>query len=718
MTFGIPHATAPLLTLAFGSLLLFLPQARLLFTRGSRSAFVLVAASFAALLSGAYVAFYLRGGPRIVDATTYYLEARALAEGHLAWPIPDPSASVTGRFLVRDTLGSGDHLAAIFPPGYPLLLAVGFWLGSPMIVGPALAFAVTYVTAFVADASIPDELRSDRETAVRLAVVLSVLCAALRYHTADTMSHGLAACLAGGAVGCALRLRRGYGIVAVPPPVGVGFALGLGACLGWLACTRPVSAMALVPVTLFVAMPGLAARSIAAGSAAASPFVALFFLHQRAATGRAWSSSQALYYATSDTPAGCFTYGFGDGIGCRYEHGDFVERYMSGGHGALEAIGTTARRLALHSMDALNAAPLGLLLVAAFVLAWRRPSDGSTPSARPFGPRVLTLAFASIVVAYAPFYFDGNVPGAGARFFADVLPLEHVLIAWGIARVAAPRALAARAAAWSSGVALVGFSFFAHADHEHLRDREGGRPMFEPSVLRDAGVTGGLVFVDTDHGFSLGHDPFARAAHGTVEVARYRGDAIDAFLWEARGRPPAWIYRYGVADGRVRIDPYVPTEQPGVEAESMWPAVEQNFAAALPGHAPEPCASAGRWLVIASDPSAAPGPARVRMALPSALSGRRIVPIVAAREGVRGSLAILAGGRAISSLPLSFGPLDKGEAPCREAPLIHIPEGHTELELRVTLEVETSGVPVSIALDALRLEASAAGGPGARRKIR
>ncbi len=32
------------------------------------------------------------------------------------------------------------------------------------------------------------------------------------------------------------------------------------------------------------------------------------------------------------------------------------------------------------------------------------------------------------VLAYAPFYFDGDYPGGGARFFADILPLEHVLV--------------------------------------------------------------------------------------------------------------------------------------------------------------------------------------------------------------------------------------------------------------------------------------------------
>ena len=80
MTFGLPSEPAPLIALALGVCLLALPRARLLLTRGSLDAFVLVCCAISAALSAAYVVIYLRGGPRIVDATSYYLEARALSE--------------------------------------------------------------------------------------------------------------------------------------------------------------------------------------------------------------------------------------------------------------------------------------------------------------------------------------------------------------------------------------------------------------------------------------------------------------------------------------------------------------------------------------------------------------------------------------------------------------------------------------------------------------
>ena len=40
------------------------------------------------------------------------------------------------------------------------------------------------------------------------------------------------------------------------------------------------------------------------------------------------------------------------------------------------------------------------------------------------------------VLAYVPFYFDGNYPGGGARLLADVLPAEHALFGLAVAVLA------------------------------------------------------------------------------------------------------------------------------------------------------------------------------------------------------------------------------------------------------------------------------------------
>ncbi|MBK6518142.1 MAG: hypothetical protein IPM79_30670 [Polyangiaceae bacterium] len=680
MTFGLPRELPPLISLAVGAALLAVPQLRARLSRGSLTSFVAVAAGLAALLSGAYVALYLRGGPRIIDATTYFLQGRAMSEGLLSWPDQEPSQSFVGRFLVRDTLGGGDHVAGIFPPGYPLLLALGFLLGAPMIVGPLLAIAATYATSFVTDAALPDELPAcERDATIRLAVALSVVCAALRYHTADTMSHGLAACLLATAVGAALRFgRRGA----------LGDAAMLGASLGFLACTRPVSALALVPIAAVAAAPRVGAAAAGVSLASASPFIALFVAHQRAATGALGASSQALYYAQSDHPAGCFGYGFGPSIGCRFEHGDFVDRYLPSGYGLVEAVGTTARRVSLHAGDALNAAPLGVVLAVALVLAARRSRE----------LRLTALAVPALVVAYAPFYFDGNVPGAGARFFADALPVEHALVAWLVVQRAAASKVR-HGGPLAVGLALVGFALFTHVDHEQLRDREGGRPMFEPALLEAASVRGGLVLVDTDHAFALGFDPRSRAQRDSVEIARLRGDALDTFLWEARGRPATFAYRFDVATGEASLSPYVPPPATQLEGEHLWPALEQAGAAVAPIHTADPCVSRGRVLAISAD-----GKGLSRLRLPAALAGQRLTPIVSIGAGDSATFTLKARGEVRASVQSGSASVERS---CVRLGPLSSRQTDTSLELAIEVTLDRAG-PRLIALDKLEIEGLAA----------
>src|SRR4051812_8840526 len=124
---------------------------RLVRPAARRGVFVAIAALCSAALSTGYIVAYLRGGPRIIDATSYWLEARALAHGSFAWPLASPETSVMGRFLVRAAGPDGAHAAVIFPPGYPLLLALGFLLRLPPAIGPLLAAGITLATWDLAD---------------------------------------------------------------------------------------------------------------------------------------------------------------------------------------------------------------------------------------------------------------------------------------------------------------------------------------------------------------------------------------------------------------------------------------------------------------------------------------------------------------------------------------------------------------------------------------
>jgi hypothetical protein len=493
--------------------------------RGRRRRFVFFAGFAAAFLSLGYIAVYLRGGPRIIDATTYFLQGRALAHGKLAWKILDPTAEFRGRFLL---FREPDRLAGIFPPGYPLLLAAGFLVGAPMVIGPLLAAALVALTYLLVRELLYDDpkLEPHASAIACLGVALSVVSAALRYHTADTMAHGAAAAGIASALLVALRARR-------MEKLGL-FGLA-GLAVGWVAATRMVSA---VPIGVIVL--ALAARGerrwvrVAVTLAGMLPGLLLLALADRAATGSVWTFAQRAYYAVSDGPPGCFRYGFGAGIGCLDEHGEFVRAHLPHGFGIVAALGTTLRRLRLHLLDVANFEPLALLVVVpAFIRARSRATIG-------------LVAVLGQIVVYAPFYFDGSYPGGGARLYADVLPVEHALVAIAVAQLWPHIPFARRALALLS---LVCFGFAVHAVHEHiaLAARDGGRPAYEPDAGRDAQITHGLVFFDTDAGFNLAYDPKAEPAHALL-AARQHTDDHDRLLYERLGRPPAYAYRIG-ADG-------------------------------------------------------------------------------------------------------------------------------------------------------------------------
>jgi hypothetical protein len=546
-TWGAPPDAVAWGAFAVGLSLVIWPTGRARFGEalcrvGSRW-FVGVAAGLAAALSVGYVAYYLGGAPRIIDATSYFLGARVFASGQLAFDPPGPLASFNGRFLHTTPDGA---LAPIFPPGYPLALAGPMVLGAPMLFGPLLAAALVALTYALARRLSRDEL------VARLAAVLSVLCAALRYHTADTMSHGWAAVLLCAALYLAgTRSRLNHETAghmdarAAAPALTWAIPLGAGLLVGWLFATRPLSG--LIAAFAVALQLGFRPRNLALAAAGSCVGVFGFVWHQWRLTGRLGHLVQHHYYNRADGPPGCVHLGFGADVGCRGEHGDFIARYMPDGYGLLEAIATTGRRLAMHASDAGNLELFFPLLIAALVLSWRQPAL-----------RNLTIVVLAQPLAYAVFYFDGNYPGGGARLLSDVLPLEHILLAWVLVRWRIER--------WAAPAMLIGFALHTSFDHRQLAERDGGAPMFDRSLVP---LDQRLVFVGTDHGFNLGFDP---AEADSLVVARYRGDAFDHALWQNQGRPPSGRYTFDFSGLRTAIvSDYRPEPSRQFQAASLWP---------------------------------------------------------------------------------------------------------------------------------------------------
>jgi len=529
-----------------------------------RRRFLGVAAFCAAFLSLGYIAFYLRGGPRATDAAAYWLQGRALSHGELAWAVPDPSASFRTRLLL---FSSDGRLAGIFPPGYPLLLAFCFLVGAPMLVGPAIAAALVLATWLLARelAESAGERDVRAEAVARAAVGLSIVSAALRYHTADALPYGAAAVAAAMALACALRARR----TADARLFGVA-----GLALGALLATQPLATVAVAAVVAALAFgrPGAAAAPDAArpeGRASALawacvgsiPGVLLLLAARHAATGHALASPAAAYLAAVAPPAPAHL-------------------------GARAALIATLHRVRAHLLDVANLEPLALLALVP-VLGRRR-----TPAAA-----LAALVVAGEILVRAPFAAGAPAPGAGASLLVVALPIEHALVALALAQLF-PRSVP-RAATATLALALAGFAVHASYDHESAAAEDLGRPRFEPDVVREGSVANGLLFFDDDRGFELAFDPAVPASHG-VEAVRMRGDDHDRLLYDVLGHPPA--HRYLATAATASVVPWVPPggsiETWRFEAESDWPPAARSGAWAEVADPGAPCASDGHVLSV------------------------------------------------------------------------------------------------------------------------
>ncbi len=644
---------------------------------------VLGASVASAALSVGWVVEVLRGAPRVIDATTYVLEARVVASGAFGFDAGELPTRAAGRFLVRDVTAAGAHLAPIFPPGYPAVLAPFVALGWPLALGPLLAAAIPWPTASLARRLARRFGLDDADTrlATALAAVLAAVCGTLRFHTAETMSHGLGALLGPSALAGSLAWVEIDAATAdrKSARTRAAIALGVGLVLGLLVATRPFTGVAFALACALVVGRALDRAGALLTIAGAAPGIALLVLHQRATTGGFGLSSQTLYYALSDGPSGCFRWGVGGAIGCREEHGPFLAKYQPEGFGALALAGTTARRLLAHAADALNAAPLGALVVAPALVA----------AVRTRATRAVAGVVPLLVVAYAPFYFDGNLPGGGARLYAEVLPVELAIVASGaigLARRRHPASLPAIATALV-GLSLVGFGVSGHVGHAAVRDDFAREPPLDAARLAAAGVTRGIVFVASDHAFNLGFDPRARADAGAVELARLREDASDGWLVEARGAPPAFVYAPDRGAAGAEISPWEGAPRDRLEGESLWPPIAQRGAWTAPEFVAAPCASRRRALSVRRD---AGDRATIDLALPAPLGGRSVRPVWLVEAGDVVGAELVRDDEIVARSATV-----RGHAGCIEGPPIVVPRGTSRLVLRVVAE---SGTP---ALDRL-----------------
>ncbi len=574
LTWGLPSDLVAWGALGLGILVALIPRSFIGgFKRCLGDRLIWLLALGASGLSLGYYYFYLGGAPRIIDATAYLHEAQAFAEGSVGLHAPEPSASFRGRFLIH-TAGDSSLLAGIFPPGYPLVLALGVLIAHPQYVGPLIGGAIVLATYHLSLS-----LSNKKDTAL-LAALFSLLSAALRYHSAETMSHGWSTLLSLISVVSVIRLTGS--------PKSAKWALLLGASLGLLVATRQLtgvvfcfsSALVLVVSKQTFSTFSKSARLLALIGAALAPGILLLLTHHYLITGEALFSPQLRYYSLADGPANCF--GLGLGRGCNYEHAGVVAEQGGQGLTAYWALKNTLHRLHWHSLDIANFEPL---IVLALIFSYQNLRN------RQYWPLFAPLL--AIPTAYSLFYFNGSYPGGGARLFSELIPLWHVLLAAALNNLPWAR--------WAIVSSLAGFAVHASFSHQLLKQRNFGPPgrALEqiPSLLKEknAGETPALILFSTAHHFNLAwRDPspyfVARRTHDDREY-------LLAKKWNAR----AWAFKSGLdkyALEEVIFPPRSTTSPYQFESESDYPPLHTKDLWTHPDYVPPNCISRGRALAL------------------------------------------------------------------------------------------------------------------------
>jgi hypothetical protein len=477
-------------------------------------------------------------------------------------------------------------------------------VGAPMLIGPLLGAALLVVIwALTREMVLAGQAsRDDAESIARVAVGLSLVSVAMRLYTADALPYGATAVAVTAAFAAALRGRR----------LGDRRYFGLaGLAVGGVVATQPLSAIAVFAVVMALAFGSRDRRALLAVVLACIPGVLLLLAANRAALGHAFASPVAAYHS-------------------------LFEASVTPKHRRAVALLLALRS---HLADVVNLEPLALL--ALVPLLGKGRSRTAALAGLVVGGQMLVAAITSAV----------PVAGAAERALVCVVPVEQVLVAIALARLASRVSVALpRVALGAIALSIVGFAVHAVYDHQRMAASDLGRPHYEPDVVRDATVAHGLLYFDDDQGFELAFDPEVPASHG-IQAVRMRGDDHDRLLYDLLGHPQ--IHRYSATAEAATVTAWTPpnagSDSWRFEAESDWPAARAGGAHVEISEGGPPCASDGKGLTVTPlAPAAGASVGMVTLSLPvprGALPPERknwvVVPRVILRGGVGSATLVL-----------------------------------------------------------------------------
>ncbi len=348
--------------------------------------------------------------PVVEDETAYLFQAKTMAGGALY--APELPADIADRFEFYLITNDADGWYATTVPGWPLVLALGVWIGLPWLVNPALgAVSVWLGMSFWRRVT-------DREQG--LIVGLMMLASPwLLQASASLMTHPLVLALTLGAWGLTARAKERS--ASDWKTVWTWLFLA-GLMMGWIFLTRAVEGVLIGGLTGFWIfwyfgrqsriMPVLAygLGCLATGS--------LYFLYNLHMTGDLFSTP-LMVYLNESWGEGANAFGFGPEIG---PPGGWGLLDIWPGHSLPEAIINLN-----NSVNALNTElygwTVGSLSLMLIYLIWRRPT----------GANLAMLVLAGAVILVHLFYWFTGTFYIGPRYWFGAFFAFIALSAGGFA---------------------------------------------------------------------------------------------------------------------------------------------------------------------------------------------------------------------------------------------------------------------------------------------
>ena len=358
--------------------------------------FAFLAALWTISLAAALSYFVYENHPHVPDEAQYIFQANYLAARQLTVKAPPvPEAFATYMIPEREARWFG-----IFPPAFPLMLAVSVKLNAVWLVNPLLA-AVCILLSYL----FFQEIYSRRFA--RIAVALLCCSPWFIFMAMSFMSHVFTlAC----ALSAAVLLSKSF------KNQNLIYAFGAGLAIGIVYLTRPLDgavAAVLAGAWTFIKFPNFKAKLTNAivlivGTMATA---ALIFPYNSAVTGSATLSPSDAYY-TKYFPEGVMSFGFGANRGFHWDLDAFP------GHSPLEAVVNAALNTFLLNTELFGWACGSLVLIAPFTFAGAfRKKDWWAYA-----------VIAVVVFGYSFFWYHGG-PDFGARYwFLCIIPLVALTV--------------------------------------------------------------------------------------------------------------------------------------------------------------------------------------------------------------------------------------------------------------------------------------------------